>query len=278
MCTTRGDEHPQLASYLRAWRLEPDGHAFATPSSVLVPVLFEGAPAMLKLATVAEEAAGGRLMAWWRGRGCARVYRHDDTAVLLERAIGGRSLADLAHSGPAGDDAAMRVLCETALRLHAVPSRPAEGLTPLGTWFRSLLEALPSLDPFYARAAAVAHELVDREAEREIVVLHGDLHHGNVLDFGSAGWRAIDPKALLGDRAFDYANMLCNPDATTALAPGRLEARLGVIEATAGIPRQRMLRWTVAWGALSSVWNVLDGGDPGHALDVARAAEGLLSV
>jgi streptomycin 6-kinase len=273
-------DHPLLGRYLRAWRLDPDGEAFSTASSVLVPVLFGGLPAMLKVATVEEEAAGGRLMAWWNGRGSAPVYRHDETAVLLERAIGERSLVELSGTGPAGDDEAMRILCETATRLHAVPGRPRAGLTPLGGWFRALLGTLPdNPDPFHSRAAAIARGLLGDSTREgsETVVLHGDLHHGNVLDFGADGWRAIDPKALLGDPAFDYANMLCNPDAATALAPGRLECRLRVIESVAGIRRERMLRWTVAWGGLSSVWNVLDGRKPGHALDVGRAAERLLA-
>lgn len=260
---TRGEPQRLIEPYVRAWRLEPDGEAFCTPSSVLAPVLFEGAPAMLKVATVDEESAGGRLMAWWDGRGSARAYRHDRDALLLERAVGERSLVDMARSGPAGDEAAMRILCETATRLHSVPGRPSSGLTPLVVWFRALLGPLPPLDPFYARAAAVARGLLDRDGDGdgasggEPVVLHGDLHHGNVLDFGADGWRAIDPKALVGDRAFDYANMLCNPDATAATDPGRLESRLAVIEAVAGIRRERMLRWSVAWGGLSSVWNVL---------------------
>lgn len=33
-----------------------------------------------------------------------------------------------------------------------------------------------------------------------MVTLHGDLHHGNVLDFGASGWLAIDPKGLKGER------------------------------------------------------------------------------
>jgi hypothetical protein len=32
------------------------------------------------------------------------------------------------------------------------------------------------------------------KTQREIVVLHGDMHHGNVLHFGSRGWLAIDPR------------------------------------------------------------------------------------
>lgn len=52
------------------------------------------------------------------------------------------------------------------------------------------------------------------------MVLHGDVHHGNVLNFGARGWLAIDPRGLVGERAFDHANLLCNPDVATAAASG----------------------------------------------------------
>ena len=36
--------------------------------------------------------------------------------------------------------------------------------------------------------------------QRDVVVLHGDMHHENVLKFSSRGWPAIDPKGLVGER------------------------------------------------------------------------------
>ena len=43
-------------------------------------------------------------------------------------------------------------------------------------------------------------------------MLHGDLHHANVLDLGSSSWLAIDPKGLKGEQGFDYANIFTSPD------------------------------------------------------------------
>ena len=75
-------------------------------------------------------------------------------------------------------------------------------------------------------------------------MLHGDLHHDNVLDFGERGWLAIDPKRLLGERGFDFANIFTNPDLAdptrpVATEPGRFGRRLEVIaEAAAKEARQ----------------------------------------
>jgi streptomycin 6-kinase len=55
-------------------------------------------------------------------------------------------------------------------------------------------------------------------APREEGVLHGDLHHDNVLDFGRRGWLAIDPHGLFGERGFDYANN--SPTPTLAIPVG----------------------------------------------------------
>ena len=62
-----------------------------------------------------------------------------------------------------------------------------------------------------ARCAEAARALLSEP--REVGVLHGDLHHDNVLDFGVRGWLAIDPKRLVGERGFDFANIFTNPDA-----------------------------------------------------------------
>ncbi|GAB3584429.1 aminoglycoside phosphotransferase family protein [Leifsonia lichenia] len=268
-----------LAPWRDRWRLTPSGDAFATPSSVLQPVDWRGRPAFLKLATVAEEAAGSRLLAWWDGRGAAPVFAADGDAILVERATGDRDLATIAGSGPDSDDAATRILCRTADRLHAVDDRPRpHGLVSLLVWFRELFEEAAehpaAHDGLYTHAATVAGELIAHPVAD--LVLHGDLHHGNVLDFGADGWLAIDPKHVAGDPGFDYANILCNPDARIALAPGRFERQLGVICTSTGVEPARMLRWAFAWAALSSCWSERSGDDAGHTLGVARLARSLL--
>ena len=201
----------------------------------------------------------------------------DGDAVLLERADDGDGLAALARSGPDGDDEATRILCRVGSRLHAAGRDPRpHGLFDLRRWFRDLLTSTDAgPEGLLAAPADTAEELLAHPAGD--VVLHGDLHHGNVLHFGERGWLAIDPKPLHGDPGFDVANILCNPDAAVALAPGRLERTVAVIAAETGMPRQRVLSWALAWGALSSLWSAQDGGDGSIAGEVARRARALLA-
>ncbi|HSI40389.1 MAG TPA: aminoglycoside phosphotransferase family protein [Xanthobacteraceae bacterium] len=259
--------------YLDRWDLVPDGDPITTHSSHLLPVRHRGAPAMLKLALDEEERFGGALMEWWDGIGAARVLARDPDALLMERAEGGACLADMARDGR--DDEACRVLCAVAARLHAPRSKPLPDLVPLTRWFRDLAPAAAEHGGTLARCAETAHALLAEPGEP--VVLHGDLHHGNVLDFGARGWLAIDPKRLIGERAFDYANIFTNPDLDdpsrpVATLPGRFQRRLEVVVAASGLERTHLLRWIMAWTGLSAVWYLGDGDPAFTDLTIAELA------
>ena len=254
--------------YLRRWNLSSDGQPIATHSSDLLPVRFGDTPAMLKIARSEEERRGASLMAWWDGSGAARVLAHDGDAILLERATGRRSLTDMAHQGH--DDEASRIICGVAMTLHTRRGSPPAELVPLSDWYVELSHVAGTDTGLFSQAAATARELL--ASPLEACVLHGDLHHGNVLDFGARGWLAIDPKGLIGDRGFDFANILCNPDFEIATSPGRLVRQIGVVAETARLEPARLLRWVFAYAALSAAWTIGDRGDPTLALIIAHMA------
>jgi streptomycin 6-kinase len=192
-------------------------------------------------------------------------------ALLMERATGDASLAAMAHGGR--DDEASRILCEVAARLHAPRPRPPRTLVPLARWFAALAPAAARHGGVLARADAAARALLG--APRDVVVLHGDLHHGNVVDAGNErGWLAIDPKGLVGERGYEFANVFCNPDRATATAEGRLARQAHVIAQAAGLERVRLLEWVLAYAGLSAAWSLEDGDDPALALHVAALAAG----
>lgn len=193
------------------------------------------------------------------------MFAHEDDALLMERAEGPASLADMAQDRAPGDgdDKASRLICGVVARLHAPAARagPLPDLVPLAQWFGELEPAAARHGGMQGRiladCVATAHELL--ASEREVVVLHGDIHHGNILDFGPRGWLAIDPKGLIGERGFDYANLFCNPEAAIALAPGRLVRQVDVVAEAAGLERQRLLKWIMAYAGLSAAWFLEDG-------------------
>ncbi|MCD6057664.1 MAG: hypothetical protein K0Q89_1194 [Thermomicrobiales bacterium] len=255
--------------YLDRWRLDPDGEPIVTTTSRLLPVRRDGAPVMLKVATEPEERRGADTMIWWDGEGAAHVLAHEGDALLMERAEGSTSLEKMARSGL--DDEAARIMCQVAAKLHAPRMRPLpSSLVPLPEWFAALDPAAARYRGILEQAAATARHLF--AAPRDIVVLHGDIHHGNILDFGSQGWLAIDPKGLLGERTFDFVNILRNPDAQVALTPGRFSRQVTVVADAAGLDRTRLLQWTLAFTGLSAAWILGDGDQPDLDLAVGGLA------
>jgi streptomycin 6-kinase len=224
---------------------------------------------MLKICADEEERRGGALLAWYAGDGAAKVFEREAEAILLERVTGERTFARLASEGE--DDVATSILCNTAISLHAPrPVPPPEGLVPLESWLESLRRVASDRAGVFATAERTSAALL--RSPREIVTLHGDFHHGNVLDGGERGWLAIDPKGLSGERTFEYANLFRNPTAEIALTPGRLEKRLSLVSQRAKLEPQRLLRWVFAYAVLGAAWSLQDGQDPGPGLAIAERA------
>ena len=266
---------PAFAPWLARWRLTPDGEPFSSLAGRLLPVRQGGDAAILKVSHSEEEIRGGALMEWWAGDGAAKVLAREGDALLLERATGPRSLAEMARGGE--DDEATRILCAAGDRLHAPRPRPPPAtLVPLATWFLQLWPTAEAHGGLYAKSAAAARALLAEP--REVSVVHGDLHHGNVLDFGGRGWLAIDPKGVLGERSYDYPHIIMNPDVETATAPGRLARRVQVISEAAKVEPRRLLTWIVAYAGLSAAWTLGDGDDPWRALAIGEIAAAELGV
>nr|WP_260441641.1 aminoglycoside phosphotransferase family protein [Serratia fonticola] len=263
-----------LAPYLQRWQLEPDGQAFETHSSLLMPVRYQGRPAMLKIAREQEEKFGGLLMCWWQGEGAAQVLAWHDEGILLERAMGHQSLTQMVRSGE--DERATAILCRVIARLHMPRAKPYPELIPLHQWFNALWPAAQAHGGMLRLSATVAAELLT--SPREQGVLHGDIHHDNVLDFAERGWLVIDPKRLYGERGFDYANIFCNPNYGVATDPDIFHRRLEQVCSLAGLDRCRLLQWILAWAGLSAAWFLEDGEAADIDLRVAELAASALGI
>ncbi|MBA4489291.1 aminoglycoside phosphotransferase family protein [Paracoccus sp. S1E-3] len=261
----------EFSPYLLRWNLIPDGEPLATPTACLLPVRQEGRAAMLKLSSTADQQRGAALMAWWNGEGAARVKAMENGALLMERAEGTRSLGNMSRSGD--DDNACRILCATAAKLHRARAQQAPPLVPLTRWFRELEPAAARYGGILGRSAETAGQLLTDPLD--CGVLHGDLHHDNVLDFGRHGWLAIDPHGLVGERGFDFANIFTNPDLSdpehpVAADPARFLRRLEVVAEHARLERRRLLQWILAWTGLSAAW-FLEDNDPLARIDLSVA-------
>jgi streptomycin 6-kinase len=250
------------------WGLVDDGDVFQTTFNLLQPVVYGGVPAMLKIPLAAEEIRGFRLLACWNGIGAAKVYQYDTDALVMERAMGERSLKQMVLAGQ--EDEANEIICRVADLLHSGSCNQACGLVPLRVWFRSLGVAAGRYGGWFTTAYETAGQLLDDPLDE--VALHGDIHYDNILDSGAGQWIAIDPKGLVGESGFDLANIFCNPNATVASEPERLSKQARFVSGLADMDVKRLLRWIIAWSGLSASWMLEDAVDAQLPMRVGQLA------
>jgi len=199
----------------------------------------------------------------WAGRGAARVLEAEPAlgALLLERLEPGTNLVSLAA---ADDDAATRIAAASLRQLWQVA--PVEHqLHPLASWCaaydrtRAALEAGRDGFPaaLFRRADALRADLL--ASTPVAYVLHGDLHHYNLLRAQRADWLAIDPKGLAGDRCFDVCQFFRNPLPWRPLAVATNRRRLDIFADELGLDRGRIKSWALVHAVLDACWDVEDG-------------------
>lgn len=194
------------------------------------------------------------------GRGCVRLIDEIGGVQLLERIQPGTTLSD--H-----DDAAI-ALCDVAAQLHAcgLPDGSWPTIESWGAPFDG--DCGPISASLVARAAEAYRHLASSQGER--VLLHGDLHPQNVLLDDRRGWLAIDPKGVIGERAYEFGAVLRNLGNAA-----RVDRWSQIIAERTGFDRGRIVSWAFAQAVLAAIWSVEDGDDPGWAI---AAAERIRSI
>ncbi|MEO5951195.1 MAG: aminoglycoside phosphotransferase family protein, partial [Chloroflexia bacterium] len=120
-----------------------------------------------------------------------------------------------------------------------------------------------STGPFPAylveRAEGLFAELLPSQAER--VVLHGDLHHFNILSAERQPWLSIDPKGVIGEPAYEIGALIRNPTPQILVEPNLasiLKRRIEQLSGELVLDRQRIYGWSLAQAVLSAWWTYED--------------------
>ncbi|CAB4955318.1 MAG: hypothetical protein F2842_08305 [Actinobacteria bacterium] len=200
----------------------------------------------------------------------ARLLEHDALhgVLLVERVLLGDDLLPLAR---VDDDASTAIIGRLVRSLHSEQLPLDAGALPplasLGEVFeRSDDPRLPSA--LVRKAASLFAELT---ADAHGVVLHGDLHHFNVVRDGVGDsadrWRAIDPHGWVGDPTFDTAPMLANPRALTLaespdvallVSAAAAERRIAILAEATSFERDRIRAWAFTAAVIAELWMVED--------------------
>lgn len=272
-----------LKHYLAAWELSDPQLLTQTKTSHIYTVAHGAETVVLKLLSPweTEEQRGALSLSYFDGRGAVRLLRYDEGAQLMEYAAGDE-LVTLVARGE--DERATRIIAQVITELHSVPQdAPYDGLVPLERWFGALfakaaVDKETGIESIYVRSAALVERLL--ATQRDIRVLHGDIHHYNIRH-SPRGWLAFDPKGLVGERTYDCANTLCNPEMPELVHnETRLLTNAAILADMLALDLLRVLAFTYAYACLNaSWWSLRSDGDEivQWALTVAQIIEPHLS-
>jgi len=259
---------------LRQWGLTLESPPRRTPAGWVAMVRRGADQFMLKQPLAHDELRAWQVLAHYDGDGAVRLIDHlPNGTVLLERAVPGTPLTQWVLDG--NDEGALAILCGIAARLHR-HAAPAADFPAIEDWGRGFARHRST------RAAGIPAALLDRaemlfaalaSSQGTRRLLHGDLHHDNVLFDRRRGWLSIDPKGVLGEPAYEFGAALRNPteDVRHFAGPAIAARRAAIIERELGLDRQRVLDWAFAQAVLSAIWSLEDGQDPVRGLATAQA-------
>jgi streptomycin 6-kinase len=195
------------------------------------------------------------------GYGVVKVLAEDNGTLLLERVVPGTSLKSYF---PNQENESIEIACEVMRRLHQANIPTAHNFPHIKDWLTALDRDWPIPDAYLKKARKLRDQLL--QTAKPDVLLHGDLHHYNILQNGN-DWLVIDPKGVIGESAYEVAAFIRNPMPELlnhADAPNILLNRITRFAEALELPSQRIIDWCFVQAVLAWVWALEDGCDASY--------------
>lgn len=196
-------------------------------------------------------------------------------ALLLERIIPGDNLASIPDQSER-----IRIAADMIRDLPIPLAEGVVGLPTYSTWISRAFSRARREKIVGQRMLTLidAADSLFREVERSDCpqkVLHGDLHHWNVLMDSSGRWKAIDPKGVIGAAHLEAGRFIINQvgevDDTDLYA--NLDEMTTVIGERLGQPRRTIAICGFVESVLATCWSFEDRDEPAHLSEGIRTCQ-----
>jgi streptomycin 6-kinase len=192
------------------------------------------------------------------GRGLCRLvdYIEDKNVLLLESLQPGVNIKILE------EHESIQAICSVIQEMQAA-NRNLYGTFPtVFDWAKGLekmrVHFAKRLSPFDDKIVKKVEALFPKliSTQRKMYVLHGDLHHENILAYGK-GWKAIDPKGVVGDVEYELIPFLLNNHSGSSINEV-IDARIHQFHQLLNVDIQRVYGWGLCHSLMSAWWNIED--------------------
>ena len=248
----------RIALLPQQWRVVVE-HAEETDGSVLMFGTRSHQAVVIKIVREPrEEWNCARVLMAFGGRGVVTVLDVDDGAVLLERVQPGTSLVTVVDGQD--DERATAILTDVIARMKPAMLTDVPSAHEWGTAFGHTAVGGAGVSAGVVERAQQVYGALCR-SQRSPRLLHGDLHHENVLLDAERGWLAIDPKGVAAELEFELGAALRNPfqrpDVFTN--PETIARRVDRFARELRLDESRVLAWAFAQSVLAVIWSIEDG-------------------
>ncbi|QQE77069.1 aminoglycoside phosphotransferase family protein [Alicyclobacillus sp. SO9] len=213
-------------------------------------------------------------------------------AMILERVFPGIPLSEIED-----DNRATEIFCSVFQNLHTSSSpnlsasKPltgsASGYLPMRDHFSSLQRYLNRCEsnhmpngecPLDVNLVRGAVELLNDLicSTPSSVLLHGDLHHGNILQ-NNCNWTVIDPKGIIGDIHFETIQYLLNYTSRNGVPDEVLKRRVDIMAGELNLDANRIASWGMVRGVLEACWSIESGQNSMEGLQIFERFKRLTS-
>lgn len=258
-----GSLEDTVAEYLKKWKLESLGPVDNLSYNYVLKVMNEKQNnAILKLGIPNYDFANEvRTLQTYNGEGCVRILRAEPEhgAMLLEHVLPGNMLLGLTEEATVHHFASVWKAIRRTVDANANHPSIGDWMTSLDRYLKNIPEDAPIAKDYIFQAKAYHEEIKQTSSGAEL--LHGDLHHENILYSEKVGWIAIDPKGVIGDSYFDVVSFLTNHLFEKSNPRELLEVRVNLLCSELQLDKSRLLKAAVALSILYAVWGIEDHTD-----------------
>ena len=207
------------------------------------------------------------MLAQLSGRHSCKVYAFDESAGLLleERVFPGTVLRR---------EASLEKRLQAFLQVFHEIHMPADSGATYLNWLEKICEYCSEhqvAEDMASRAHLFCAEMFEKYPDR--VLLHGDLHHDNLLLRTDGSYAMIDPKGVVGPAIMDLPRFILNELDTDHVCPDRqhIEEVIRLLGEQSGYPVADIEKLYYMEAVLANIWCVEDGEEMNrHELEIAK--------
>jgi len=210
-------------------------------------------------------------LAFFNGHGAIRLIDYYDicNAMLIDQAIPGCSLKSIY---PEQFDATVKNYSKTMQELHGKALPANHSFPHISNWLQAIDLVSKGKFPnnLIERAIHLKKQLLS--SMPDVKLLHGDLHHDNILQYGNE-WISIDPKGVVGEVEFEAAAfdfLTTSERSNSNNASEIMNERIEYLAKISNLNPQRLMDWVFVRLILMAVWMIEDNGDPTGVISLAN--------